>query len=89
MLMIIARDVSHSYLAVTSGRLRQERVGTVAADGGRWQVNTIGRLVEPGHDWLVAVLSHHHTTRAAGVRMVEAIARLALGELRAIPAAAF
>ncbi|MER7891958.1 serine hydrolase [Micromonospora sp. NPDC094482] len=60
---------------------------TVTADGGLWQVNTIGRLVEPGHDWLVAVLSNHHRTQAAGIRMIEAVARYTLGELRKIPTA--
>ncbi|MFI6261371.1 serine hydrolase [Micromonospora sp. NPDC051006] len=60
---------------------------TVTADGGLWQVNTVGRLVEPGHDWLVAVLSNHHRTQAAGIRMIEAVARYTLGELRKIPTA--
>ncbi|MEV4813176.1 serine hydrolase [Micromonospora avicenniae] len=60
---------------------------TISADDGLWQVNTIGRLVEPGHDWLVAVLSNHHKTQAAGVRKVEAVAQYALGELRKIPTA--
>ncbi|MFD0787164.1 serine hydrolase, partial [Micromonospora azadirachtae] len=61
---------------------------TISADDGLWQVNTIGRLVEPEHDWLVAVLSDHHKTQAAGVRMVEAVAKYALGELRKIPTVA-
>jgi hypothetical protein len=50
-----------------------------------WQVNTIGRLVEPGHDWLVAVLSNHDKTQADGVKKVEAVARYAVGELRNLP----
>jgi hypothetical protein len=57
----------------------------ISADGGLWQVNSIGRLTEPGHDWLVAVLSNHHKTHPAGVRVVEAIAKYALTELRKIP----
>ncbi|REG01222.1 beta-lactamase class A [Asanoa ferruginea] len=57
----------------------------ISADGGRWQVNTIGRIVEPGRDWLVAVLSHGHQTQSAGIRMIEAAARFTLGELRKIP----
>ncbi|SIR74239.1 serine hydrolase [Micromonospora avicenniae] len=60
---------------------------TISADGGLWQVNTIGRLVEPGHDWLVAVLSNHHRTQAAGIRKVEAVAKYTLDELRKIPTA--
>ncbi|MEV4621196.1 serine hydrolase [Asanoa sp. NPDC049573] len=58
---------------------------TVANDDGLWQVNSIGRLVEPGHDWLVAVLSNHHKTQTAGVRMVEAVAKRTLGQLRELP----
>ncbi|GIF50975.1 beta-lactamase class A [Asanoa ferruginea] len=50
-----------------------------------WQVNTIGRLVEPGHDWLVAVLSNHDKTQADGVKKVEAVARYAVDELRKVP----
>ncbi|GIF77066.1 hypothetical protein Asi02nite_65840 [Asanoa siamensis] len=61
---------------------------TVADDQDRWQVNTIGRLVEPGHDWLVAVLSNHHRNQAAGVRIVETVLRYTLRELRALPVAA-
>jgi len=57
----------------------------ISADNGLWQVNTIGRLVEPDRDWLVAVLSGHHETQPAGVKMVEAVARYTLRELRKIP----
>ncbi|GIF75118.1 serine hydrolase [Asanoa siamensis] len=58
----------------------------VSEDDGLWQVNSIGRLVEPGHDWLVAVLSNHHKSQPNGVKMVETIAKYALTELRKIPA---
>jgi beta-lactamase class A len=57
---------------------------TFGVVGDRWQVNTIGRLVEPGHDWLVAVLSNHDKTQADGVKKVEAVARYAVAELRKI-----
>ncbi|MEV4760809.1 serine hydrolase [Micromonospora sp. NPDC049559] len=57
----------------------------IDADAGRWEVNSIGRLVEPGHDWLVAVLSDHHKTQAAGVQMVEKVAKYTLNQLRAVP----
>ncbi|MDG4820596.1 hypothetical protein O7635_01860 [Asanoa sp. WMMD1127] len=69
----------------TTGVFVKNGWDTIGADGGLWQVNTIGRLVEPGHDWLVAVLSGHHRTHPAGVRMVEAMAKYALKELRKIP----
>ncbi|MEV4623943.1 serine hydrolase [Asanoa sp. NPDC049573] len=57
----------------------------ISADAGRWQVNSIGRLVEPGHDWLVAVLSHGHKTQPDGIKMIETVVRHALAELREIP----
>ncbi|GAA1893493.1 serine hydrolase [Asanoa iriomotensis] len=73
--------------ADTTGVYVKNGWDTITADGGLWQVNTIGRLVEPGHDWLVAVLSNHHKTQTAGVRMIEAAAKYVLGELRKIPTA--
>ncbi|MGW4462632.1 serine hydrolase [Micromonospora sp. NPDC004704] len=56
------------------------------ANGNRWEVNTIGRLVEPGHDWLVAVLSDNHVKLQDGTAMVEKAVTYALGELRELPA---
>jgi len=56
---------------------------TSDADGGRWIVNSIGRIVETRHDWLIAVLSDHHKSREAGVRVVEKAATYVLKELRA------
>src|SRR5437764_924526 len=53
------------------------------ADHGRWIVNSVGRIVEPGHDWLVAVLSDHNPTEAGGISLVEHLARTALTGLRA------
>jgi beta-lactamase class A len=52
------------------------------ADRGRWIVNSVGRIVEPGHDWLVAVLSDHHATEGGGIAFVERIAALAVDGLR-------
>ncbi|MEV0719161.1 serine hydrolase, partial [Asanoa sp. NPDC050611] len=72
-------------LPATTGVYVKNGWDNITADGGLWQVNSIGRLVEPGHDWLVAVLSNHHKTQPAGVRVVEAVAKYALGELRKIP----
>lgn len=59
---------------------------TVDADGGRWLVNSIGRVVEPGHDWLIAVLSDHHANQQEGIRAVERAATFVLKELRAATA---
>ncbi|GAB3985941.1 serine hydrolase [Plantactinospora veratri] len=58
---------------------------TVDADNGLWLANSIGRIVEPGRDWLIAVLSDHHSTRQKGIAAVEKAAKYALTELRAIP----
>ncbi|MEU4555309.1 serine hydrolase [Micromonospora violae] len=56
------------------------------ADGGRWLVNSIGRVVEARHDWLIAVLSDHHVSQEAGVRVVEKVATYVLTEMRAATA---
>jgi beta-lactamase class A len=53
-----------------------------STDGGRWIINSIGRIVEPGHEWLVVVLSNHHTSEGAGISMVRHAAGLAVGGLR-------
>jgi beta-lactamase class A len=54
-----------------------------SAQYGQWTINSIGRLVEPGHDWLAVVLSDHNISQSAGIRTVEAAARLAVAGLRA------
>jgi hypothetical protein len=38
---------------------------------GLWQVNTIGRLVSPDADWVVACLSDRNATTEAGIAVVE------------------
>ncbi|MBB5870871.1 beta-lactamase class A [Allocatelliglobosispora scoriae] len=38
--------------------------------GGLWQVNTIGRIVEREADWVIACLSDHNATQEAGVAVV-------------------
>ncbi|GAA3773119.1 serine hydrolase [Plantactinospora mayteni] len=58
---------------------------TVDADNGLWLAHSIGRIVEPGRDWLVAVLSDHHSTQQKGIAAVEKAARYALTELRKVP----
>ncbi|MFY1620326.1 serine hydrolase [Micromonospora sp. WMMD736] len=56
---------------------------TADVDGGRWLVNSIGRIVEDRHDWLIAVLSDHHVSQEAGIKVVEKAATFVLKELRA------
>jgi hypothetical protein len=53
------------------------------AHNGRWLINSVGRIVEPEHDWLAVVLSDHHATQSAGIGLVEATAKLAISGLRA------
>jgi beta-lactamase class A len=52
------------------------------SDSGRWSVNSIGRIVEPGHDFLVVTLSDHRTTESAGITIIEHAAKLSLTTLR-------
>ncbi|MBW8486386.1 serine hydrolase [Actinomadura parmotrematis] len=49
-------------------------------DGGRWVINSIGR-VEDGHRYLVAVLSDRNASMDAGVATVEAVTRAVLARL--------
>ncbi len=55
---------------------------TLAADGGLWEINTIGRIVEPGHDWLVVALSSHNSSQSAGEQLVQGAAKMAVDGLR-------
>jgi hypothetical protein len=55
---------------------------TISAQGNLWGINSIGRIVEPGHDWLVATLSSNHRTMNSGVKVVEQLSKLAVGGLR-------
>ncbi len=55
---------------------------TLAAHNGLWEINTIGRIVEPGHDWLVVVLSSHNTSQQVGEDLVESAAKKAVDGLR-------
>jgi hypothetical protein len=49
--------------------------------------NSIGRIVEPGHDWLVAVMSNYNRSDAAGEALLGQLAQLAVSGLRAETAA--
>ncbi|WJK35877.1 serine hydrolase [Solwaraspora sp. WMMA2065] len=55
---------------------------TVGDHDGRWLVNSIGRIVEDDHDWLVAVLSDHHGSLDAGIAAVEQAVRIAFDTWR-------
>jgi beta-lactamase class A len=53
-----------------------------AGQRGEWTVNTIGRIVDPDHDWLASVLSDRNAGQRAGITTVESVARLAIFGLR-------
>jgi beta-lactamase class A len=69
--------------AATSGVWVKNGWVQVSADDGLWVVNSIGRITEEGHDWLVAVLSDHHATQEKGIDIVERAATTALKSMRA------
>ncbi|REE98738.1 serine hydrolase [Thermomonospora umbrina] len=50
--------------------------------GKLWAINSVGRVRTGGHDLLIAVLSDHHATSAAGIAVVERVVGLAAGEFR-------
>lgn len=51
-------------------------------DGGRWTVNSIGRVRGGGHDYLIAVLSKLNPSMRAGVETIEHATRLVTSTLR-------
>jgi beta-lactamase class A len=53
------------------------------SDGWLWIVNSIGRIVEPGHDLLVVTLSDHGGSEGAGITAVERAATAAAAGLGA------
>lgn len=53
----------------------------VDAHGGRWTVNSVGRLVVSGHELLIAVLSERSPLMETGVATVEGATRLAVAAL--------
>lgn len=55
---------------------------TQSAFGGLWAANSIGRIIEPGHDWLIAVMSNYNHTDNGGHVIDGKLARLAVEGLR-------
>ncbi|MGW3343463.1 serine hydrolase [Nonomuraea rubra] len=45
-------------------------------DGGRWTVNSIGRVRERGRTYLIAVISRRHRSLGAGIKAVEHVSKL-------------
>jgi beta-lactamase class A len=54
-----------------------------SSDSWRWITNSIGRIVEPGHDFLVVTLSDHRSTESSGINAIERNATAAVSQLRA------
>ncbi|MEV0388527.1 serine hydrolase [Nonomuraea sp. NPDC050643] len=57
-------------VALKNGWLPRER------HGGRWTVNSIGRVRDRGRTYMIAVISHRHGSMGAGVQAVERVSRL-------------
>jgi beta-lactamase class A len=55
---------------------------TRSTEGGNWVINSIGRIVESGHDWLIVVLSNYNPTQNSGMTLVQHTADLAVEPLR-------
>ncbi|MFF6782352.1 serine hydrolase [Streptomyces sp. NPDC012510] len=45
---------------------------------GLWDINSVGRVVVDGREYLVAVVSNGNTTKASGISLVEAAAKAAV-----------
>ncbi|GLZ06046.1 hypothetical protein Acsp03_35120 [Actinomadura sp. NBRC 104412] len=58
------------------------------ADGGAWTVNSVGRVRDARHDYLIAVLSDRHPSMGAGVETVERVTRMVTGALGGAPESA-
>jgi beta-lactamase class A len=52
-----------------------------STDGYKWIINTIGRIVEPGHNYVVVVLSNYNGTMSSGVSLVQKASDLAVDGL--------
>jgi hypothetical protein len=52
-----------------------------STDGYKWIINTIGRIVVPGHNWIVVVLSNYNATMSGGISLVQRSADLAVDGL--------
>jgi beta-lactamase class A len=57
-------------VALKNGWLPRER------HGGRWTVNSIGRVRDRGHTYLIAVISERQSSMGAGIKAVEHVSEL-------------
>ncbi|MGP3929801.1 serine hydrolase [Nonomuraea sp. KM88] len=57
-------------VALKNGWLPRQR------DGGRWTVNSIGRVRDRGHTFLIAVISRRNSSMGVGIKAIERVSRL-------------
>ncbi len=53
-----------------------------STEGGRWIINSVGRVTGDDVDVSIAVLSHDHATMAGGIEVVEKAAKLTRQHLK-------
>jgi beta-lactamase class A len=53
-----------------------------STEGGRWIINSVGRVTDPDTDVSIAVLSHGHGSMSGGIAVVEKVAGLTRKHLR-------
>ncbi|MFI6575095.1 serine hydrolase [Nocardiopsis sp. NPDC050513] len=53
------------------------------SNGGLWNINSVGYVVGPDREYLVAVLSDDHPDYVSGVGMVEELVSVVIGEIEA------
>ncbi|MEO3885567.1 serine hydrolase [Nonomuraea sp. B5E05] len=67
---VSAADRGEAGVALKNGWLPRRR------DGGKWTVNSIGRVRDRGHTFLIAVISRRNTSMRAGIKAIERVSRL-------------
>ncbi len=71
-----AANAHATHVYVKNGWVQMSEYGGMEGD------NSIGRIIEPGHDWLVAVMSNYNRSDAAGEALLGNLAKLAVSGLR-------
>jgi hypothetical protein len=71
-----AKDDSATGIYVKNGWDEMDAYGHMEGD------NSIGRIIEPGHDWLIATMSNYNRTDATGEKILGNLAKIAVGGLR-------
>ncbi|GAA5177239.1 serine hydrolase [Rugosimonospora acidiphila] len=68
----VAADAQATGVYVKNGWLSR------STEDDKWIINSIGRIVEPAHDWLIVVLSNYNATQNSGITLVQHAADLAV-----------